>query len=161
MFSRSKAGRLTRRSSWPRALWQRGHRCRMQPWQAGNWEFLSEEQARTLASICDQIVPADEFPSASRLSPHLHRFVSSSATTAAIRTRTGSGLEQSSKRAAAGDSATIWPHSRSANSLMLSATSHSRIGRFFELVRSHTLEGYYGSPAHGAIATPSVGECWA
>ena len=31
-----------------------------------NWEFLSDEQARTLAAICDQIVPADEFPSASQ-----------------------------------------------------------------------------------------------
>jgi len=25
---------------------------------------------------------------------------------------------------------------------------------FFELVRNHTLEGYYGSPRHAAIATP-------
>src|SRR5271165_1929265 len=32
----------------------------------GTWEYLTVEQARTLASICDQIVPADEFPSASQ-----------------------------------------------------------------------------------------------
>jgi hypothetical protein len=29
----------------------------------GTWEFLSEGQAKTLAAICDQIIPADEFPS--------------------------------------------------------------------------------------------------
>jgi len=28
----------------------------------GNWDFLSDSQARTLAAICDQIVPADAFP---------------------------------------------------------------------------------------------------
>ena len=32
----------------------------------GNWDFLSEDQARTLTVICDQIVPADNFPSASQ-----------------------------------------------------------------------------------------------
>ena len=32
----------------------------------GNWDFLSDSQARTLAAICDQIVPADGFPSASQ-----------------------------------------------------------------------------------------------
>jgi len=31
-----------------------------------NWDFLTEDQARTLTAICDQIVPADEFPSASQ-----------------------------------------------------------------------------------------------
>ena len=32
----------------------------------GNWEFLSDQQAGTLAALCDQIVPADDFPSASQ-----------------------------------------------------------------------------------------------
>src|SRR5450755_3861668 len=32
----------------------------------GNWEYLTDEQARTLTAVCDQIVPQDEFPSASQ-----------------------------------------------------------------------------------------------
>ncbi len=32
----------------------------------GSWDFLNDTQARTLTAICDQIVPADEFPSASQ-----------------------------------------------------------------------------------------------
>src|SRR5271166_5580649 len=32
----------------------------------GNWEYLSDGQARTLTAICDQIVPADQYPSASQ-----------------------------------------------------------------------------------------------
>ena len=32
----------------------------------GNWDFLSDAQARTLTAICDQIIPADDFPSASQ-----------------------------------------------------------------------------------------------
>src|ERR1017187_6037817 len=34
--------------------------------KTGSWEFLSDDQARTLAAICDQIIPADEFPSATQ-----------------------------------------------------------------------------------------------
>ena len=30
------------------------------------WEFFSEDQARTLAALCDQIIPADDYPSASQ-----------------------------------------------------------------------------------------------
>ena len=32
----------------------------------GSWDFLSEAHARTLAALCDQIIPADDFPSASQ-----------------------------------------------------------------------------------------------
>src|SRR5579863_2861912 len=30
------------------------------------WEFFSEDEARTLAALCDQIIPADDYPSASQ-----------------------------------------------------------------------------------------------
>ena len=32
----------------------------------GDWDFLSDAQTRTLKAICDQIIPADGFPSASQ-----------------------------------------------------------------------------------------------
>ena len=62
----------------------------------GNWDFLNEDQTRTLAVLCDAIVPEDGYPSASQ-----------------------AGVLEHQDRG------------------------------FFELVRSHTFEGYYGSPRHG------------
>ncbi len=42
--------------------------------KGGNWDFLSDEHARTLAALCDQMIPADDFPSASEAGvAHLHR----------------------------------------------------------------------------------------
>jgi hypothetical protein len=32
----------------------------------GGWDFLSDAQASTLAALCDRIVPADDFPSATQ-----------------------------------------------------------------------------------------------
>src|SRR5580698_1224950 len=32
----------------------------------GNWEFFTNDEAATLSAICDQIIPADDFPSASQ-----------------------------------------------------------------------------------------------
>lgn len=32
----------------------------------GGWNFLSDAQAATLTVICDQLIPADDFPSASQ-----------------------------------------------------------------------------------------------
>ncbi len=58
----------------------------------GGWEFLSDGQALTLAAICDRIVPADDFPSASASrSRHLHRPPTRPDTTGAIGMLTGTG----------------------------------------------------------------------
>jgi hypothetical protein len=74
MQSSEKAGRLTRRQfvavgAIGGAAFAIGCTARKQ----GNWDFLSEGQARTLAAICDRIIPSDDFPSASEagvVSPH-------------------------------------------------------------------------------------------
>jgi hypothetical protein len=52
----------------------------------GNWDFLNDPQARTLAAICDQIIPADDFPSAS--------IVNLPGTTGATEMPTGTGLSR-------------------------------------------------------------------
>jgi gluconate 2-dehydrogenase gamma chain len=114
----------------------------------GNWEFLSNEEARTLAAICDQIVPADDFPSASQagvltyidgqLVRHYRRHQD------AYR----NGLEQAqamSRRQFGNQLALLSPNQQHEIVTYLSQQSQP----FFELVRSHTMEGYYGSPRHG------------
>ncbi len=114
----------------------------------GDWEWLSEDQARTLAAICDQIVPADEFPSASQagaltyidrqLVRHYRRH----------RDAYRLGLE----------GAQTLSHQRFGKELALLSIPQQlqivsaieeRDPQFFELVRSHTMEGYYGTPRHG------------
>lgn len=113
-----------------------------------NWEFLSNDQARTLTAICDQIIPADDFPSASQagvlnyidrqLVRHYRRHQDAY----------NRGLEevQSLSRGRFGlhlDALSSQQQIEVLNNL--SQTNKS----FFDLVRSHTLEGYYGSPRHG------------
>jgi len=118
------------------------------PGKGGNWEFLSEDQARTLAAICDQIVPADDFPSASQagvltfidrqLVRHFRRYQD------AYR----SGLEQAQamSRKQFGQDLDLLSQQQQ---LEIVSNLSEQNSPFFELVRGHTLEGYYGSPRHG------------
>jgi gluconate 2-dehydrogenase gamma chain len=112
------------------------------------WEFLTEEDARTLAAICDQIVPADEYPSASQagvvvyidrqLVRHYRRYQE------AYR----DGLERADRLSRIKFSRSLLEVATSEQATVVN-TLEKQDRRFFELVRSHTLEGYYGSPRHG------------
>jgi len=114
----------------------------------GSWDSLNDVQARTLAAICDQIVPADDFPSASQagvltyidrqLARHYRR----------NRNNYRDGLEQAdaiSRKRFGRDLAELAPQQQFE---LVSDISHQN-PEFFNLVRSHTLEGYYGAPRHG------------
>lgn len=113
-----------------------------------SWEFLTEAEGRTLAALCDQIIPADEYPSASQAGavgfidrqlvrhyePHQKTY------------REGLRLaDQLSKSRFGGDLAGISP----SHQLEIAVDLERKNPAFFELVRSHTLQGYYGSPRHG------------
>jgi gluconate 2-dehydrogenase gamma chain len=114
----------------------------------GNWDFLSDAQARTLTAICDQIVPADNFPSASQagaliyidkqLVRHFRRHQD------AYR----DGLDQaeaiSRKRFGRELAALTAPQQ-----FEVVSDLEQQARTFFDLVRSHALQGYYGSPRHG------------
>ncbi len=114
----------------------------------GNWEYLSDDQARTLAAICDQIIPADDFPSASQagvltyidrqLMRHYKRHRDAyrhglDEAESLSRDRFRQGLDRIS--------------SEQQFEIVNALSEKDRI--FFDLVRNHTLEGYYGSPRHG------------
>jgi gluconate 2-dehydrogenase gamma chain len=114
----------------------------------GNWEFLSEDRARTLTVLCDAIVPADEFPSASQagvltyidrqLTRHYRR-------------------HQDTYREGLDRAYTLGMKHFGKEPAALSAELQEEFANdiaqqdrsFFELVRKHTFEGYYGSPRHG------------
>jgi gluconate 2-dehydrogenase gamma chain len=112
------------------------------------WETLTDADAATLKAICDQIIPADDFPSASeagvltyidrQLTRHYRRH----------RKAYRDGLEQANRISRERFSAT--PESLSPQQQLAVATAlESQNSQFFNLVREHTLEGFYGSPRHG------------
>jgi len=112
------------------------------------WGFLSEAEARTLAVLCDQIIPEDEWPSASE----------AGAVTYIDRQLTGpyrrhrkayrTGLEEMEKMAQKhfGVEAS---EASGAQQLELAKGLEQERPEIFELVRRHTMQGYYGSPRHG------------
>ena len=114
----------------------------------GNWDFLNEDQTRTLAVLCDAIVPEDGYPSASQagvltyidrqLARHYRRHQD------AYR----EGLEQAQKLSMKRFCKEPAALSAQQQQKLAEAIEHGDRG-FFELVRSHTFEGYYGSPRHG------------
>jgi gluconate 2-dehydrogenase gamma chain len=114
----------------------------------GNWDFLNDEQARTLTAICDQIVPADDFPSASQagvltyidrqLARHYRRHRN------AYRDGLSNADAMSRQRHGQDMAALTTPQQAE-----IVAAIEKENPAFFNLVRSHTLEGYYGAPRHG------------
>lgn len=112
------------------------------------WEYLSEEQAATLAAVCDQIIPADDYPAASQAG--VVRYIDHQLTGPYRRHQKTytAGLRQ------------VEDLCRSRFGVRLAdAGSEQKLGivrafeeqnrSCFDLVRSHTMEGYYGSPRHG------------
>ena len=114
----------------------------------GEWEFLSEQQAATLAAVCDQIIPGDEFPSASQAG--VLTFIDRQLVRPLRRYRGAyrDGLESAEtlSRHRFGSRLTDLPP---AEQLEIIKTIERDDHEFFELVRSHTLDGYYGAPRHG------------
>jgi gluconate 2-dehydrogenase gamma chain len=116
--------------------------------RSGTWEFLSDAHARTLAALCDQIIPADDFLSASQagavnyidrqLARHYQKHQS------AYREGLDAADEMSRERFGTGFA------DASADQRFHIAVAIEKGKRaFFDLVRQHTMEGYYGSPRHG------------
>jgi gluconate 2-dehydrogenase gamma chain len=112
------------------------------------WEFLSDSHARILAALCDQIIPADDFPSASQAGAvtYIDRQLARHYRRHELVYR--EGLEQSdamSRNRFGRSLADATP----AQQLRVAAALEKENRTFFELVRQHTMEGYYGSPRHG------------
>jgi len=114
----------------------------------GNWDVLTVAQARTLGAICDQIIPADDYPGATQagvldyidrqLMRHFRRH----------RDAYRDGIERTdalSRKRFGQELAALNTHEQ----LEIVAELEREEGDFFQLVRDHTLQGYYGSPRHG------------
>ena len=116
--------------------------------KTGSCEYLSDSHARTLAALCDQISPADDFPSASQagvvfyidrqLARHYRRH------RAAYRESLET-IESIGRQRLGISFADAMP----AQQLQIVTDVEKQHRDFFSLVREHTMEGYYGAPRHG------------
>ncbi len=113
-----------------------------------SYGFLKDPDAKTLAAICDQIIPADDFPSASQagvltyidlqLMGHYRRHQK------AYR----EGLKQANELSRTRFGTDLAAASAEQQFQIVSALEKDA-KPFFDLVRAHTMQGYYGTPRHG------------
>jgi gluconate 2-dehydrogenase gamma chain len=112
------------------------------------WDFLSDSHAHILSALCDQIIPADDFPSASQagvvtyidrqLARHYRRHQDTY--------KAGIAQVDAMSRGRLGQA---FVDAIPAQQLQIVTALEQENRTFFELLRQHTMEGYYGSPRHG------------
>ena len=112
------------------------------------WLVLTDDQARTLTVLCDQIIPADDWPSASQAG--VVTFIDRQLTGPYRRHRKAyrQGIEATEKLCHdlfGVELADVSP----AHRLEVAKAIEKRTPAFFAMVRTHTMQGYYGSPRHG------------
>ena len=119
---------------------------------AGPFETFSSEQARLVEALCDQVIPADDLPGAKQagvlyyidrqLAGPLHRFQAAyhdglSKLPDACQNRTGRDFVD-------------LPFPDQTKFLLdVEAGRVEKLDSFWRLVIDHTMQGFYGSPAHG------------
>ncbi len=113
-----------------------------------SWETLSAQEARTLAAICDQIIPADGYPSASQAG--VVTYIDHQLTRPYRRHRDiyRAGLLEADRLSREQSGHALADASPEQQQEAV-ATMEKRNRKFFEMVRAHAFEGYYGSPRHG------------
>lgn len=118
------------------------------PRDPSGWEFLDNRQAEILKAFCDQIVPADKFPSASQAG--VLTFIDRQLVRSFRRHRETyvAGLEQANQICRKLFSCDL-DVATTQQKFEVVQSIEAQNPTFFELVLNHTLEGYYGSPRHG------------
>jgi gluconate 2-dehydrogenase gamma chain len=119
---------------------------------AGPLQTFSREEASIVEALCDQVVPADDTPGAKQagvlyyidrqLAGPLHRF----------QTAYHSGLSQlrDACLGRTGRDFTDLPFPEQTKFLQeVEAGRVEKLDSFWRLVIDHTMQGFYGSPAHG------------
>jgi gluconate 2-dehydrogenase gamma chain len=115
---------------------------------SSRWQALSDDEASTLAELCDQIIPADDWPSASQAG--VVTFIDRQLSGPYRRHRKAyhQGLEEASNLSRSRFGIEL-ARTSPAQQLEVAITTERYNPTFFELVRRHTMQGYYGSPRHG------------
>ena len=104
------------------------------------WRFLTQEEANILAAVCSRIIPADRDPGAAEAGVVVFIDRQLSGFYKAHRKTYREGLVSLGAQFVQ-----LSPEQQTA-SLKALEKKHSP---FFDLVLTHTMQGYYGSPRHG------------
>jgi gluconate 2-dehydrogenase gamma chain len=123
------------------------------------WRFLTVDEARTLAAICDQIIPEDEDPGAvwAGVVNYIDRQLCGPLERLRDSYRSGLAAVESSSRALYGAGFRELAVARQVELLTLMevgkapAESWGQISShaFFSLLVDQTMQGFYGDPRHG------------
>ncbi|MBI3696496.1 MAG: gluconate 2-dehydrogenase subunit 3 family protein [Acidobacteria bacterium] len=113
--------------------------------------IFTVDQARTLAGICEQIIPADDYPGAKEAGVLYYIDGSLAGELRRFRKDYNQGLALVDKvsRAKHGSAYTDLNWEQQLALLQQLEKDPGKGGEFFALVRQHTMEGYYGDPKYG------------
>ncbi len=113
-----------------------------------DYGVLTESEAATLTVLCDQIVPADDYPSASQAGVLAYIDHQLMGPYRRHRRSYSGGLKQANLLATTRFGIDLAAASPPQQFEIVTALERDN-QPFFDLVRDHTMQGYYGSPRHG------------
>ncbi len=125
----------------------------------GPWRFFSEAEAAVLNAVCEQIIPSDQDPGA--ISAGVPNFIDKQLVGFYKRHqqayRTGLAGVQETSRAmfGSGFESLAWDNQTAVLKALEFGKAQGKTWEtqssrsFFQLVRDHTMQGFYGSPRHG------------
>jgi gluconate 2-dehydrogenase gamma chain len=135
------------------------------------WQFLTVDEARTLAAACECIVPADEYPGAAwaGVVNYIDRQLSGPLRDLQNSYRWGIAASNKSSRLLYGGEFAFLPQAKQVE--LLTMIEQGRVPReiwgkisapeFFGMLVDHTMQGFYGDPRHGGnrerVAWKAVG----
>ncbi len=123
------------------------------------WRFFTEAEALVVEAIAEQIIPADDFPGAreANVINYIDRQLDSVFRKHQDTYRSGvEGVQQTSRLMAGGPFESLpWDRQTDVLRALESGDAEGSVWEalssrmFFNLVRDHTMQGFYGSPRHG------------
>jgi gluconate 2-dehydrogenase gamma chain len=112
------------------------------------WRFFSAAEAKTVDAICEQIIPADDYPGARAAG--VVNFIDLQLTRHHKKHRDayrkGIAEVDSLSRGRFGKP---FADLASGQQVELLGEMESKENEFFDLIRGHTMQGFYGDPRHG------------
>lgn len=114
--------------------------------QKSRYRFLTNAEADTLVAVCDVIIPPDQDPGASQAGVvrFIDRQLDGFHKKLRKQYRAGIAVAEMLARSKHGKPFTKLSAEEQENIL-----TSAECQRFFDVVVSHTMQGYYGSPRHG------------
>jgi gluconate 2-dehydrogenase gamma chain len=113
-----------------------------------SYGFLRDSDTAALGAICDQIIPADDFPSATQAGVLTYIDLQLTGPYRRHQKTYRNGLKQANELSRSRYGAELAGASRQQQFDIVSAIEKDNKA-FFDLVRAHTMQGYYGTPRHG------------